>query len=145
MLMMDWSLMMYICVKTNIQFLSHIIYARGVRPHMKKIEAIMNIQPPQNVKEVIRITVIFQYLGQNLPGLAEITPGYKTQFLEGHALQSLISTPLQARKCPLPTARWMFVTHSFLFTYLNLNRIHSDWKGMSRLSLGKCKFLQIAL
>ncbi|KAG1953647.1 hypothetical protein F2P79_009188 [Pimephales promelas] len=57
----------------QIQFLGHIIDARGVRPDEKKVEAILNIQPPQNVTEVKRILGMVHYLGRYLPGLAEIT------------------------------------------------------------------------
>uniref|UniRef100_A0A8C1MGR5 Gypsy retrotransposon integrase-like protein 1 n=1 Tax=Cyprinus carpio TaxID=7962 RepID=A0A8C1MGR5_CYPCA len=57
----------------QIQFLGHIIDARGVRPDEKKVEAILNIQPPRNVTEVKRILGMVHYLGRYLPGLAEIT------------------------------------------------------------------------
>lgn len=57
----------------QIQFLGHIIDAHGVRPDEKKVVAILNIQPPQNVTEVKRILGMVHYLGRYLPGLAEIT------------------------------------------------------------------------
>uniref|UniRef100_A0A8C1XAL3 ribonuclease H n=1 Tax=Cyprinus carpio TaxID=7962 RepID=A0A8C1XAL3_CYPCA len=59
--------------QTQIQFLGLIIDAGGVRPDEKKVEAIMNIKPPQNVTEVKRILGMVHYLGRYLPGLAEIT------------------------------------------------------------------------
>lgn len=59
--------------QTQIQFLGHIIDARGVRSDEKKVEAIMNIQPPQDVTEVKRILGMVHYLGRYLSGLAEIT------------------------------------------------------------------------
>lgn len=40
-------------------------------PDMKKVEAIMNIQPPQNVTEVKMMMVMVHYLGRFLPGLAK--------------------------------------------------------------------------
>lgn len=41
-------------------------------PDMKKVEAIMNIQPPQNVTEFKMMMVMVHYLvGRFLPGLAK--------------------------------------------------------------------------
>ncbi len=51
----------------------HVIDSHGVRPDRKNVDDIMNIQPPQNMKEVKRILGMVHYLGQDMPGLAEIT------------------------------------------------------------------------
>ncbi len=40
---------------------------------MKKVEAMMNIQPPQNLTKVKMMMVMVHYLKRFLPGLAKTT------------------------------------------------------------------------
>ncbi len=44
-----------------------------MKPDTEKVEAIRNIQPPQNITELKRVTGMVHYLGRYLPNLADVT------------------------------------------------------------------------
>ena len=59
--------------QTEITFLGHKITSEGIFPDDKKIEAIINMPYPQNVKELQRFMGMINYLGKFIPSLSDKT------------------------------------------------------------------------
>lgn len=55
-----------------LQFLGHLIDHLGVRPDPKKIEAIGQRPPPQNVQELRRVLGMVNYIGKYIPAFATV-------------------------------------------------------------------------
>lgn len=58
---------------TSVPFFGHILTNEGVKPDPGKISAVLNIQAPQNKKELQTFLGIVTYLGRFLPQLAEVS------------------------------------------------------------------------
>ena len=62
-------------IKEEIKFLGFVISAHGIRPNREKIEAIMDIPPPKNVRQLRRFLGICQYQARFLVNYAkEVQP-----------------------------------------------------------------------
>ena len=59
--------------RTSIPFFGNIISAAGLEPHPAKIEAIKEMKPPSNVKELQTILGLATYLSRFTPNLSELT------------------------------------------------------------------------
>lgn len=59
--------------QTQICFLGYIVDRHVVRPDVEKVEAIRNVQLPQNITELKQVMDMVHYLGRYLPNLADIT------------------------------------------------------------------------
>lgn len=55
----------------EIQVLGHIINAEGIKKDKKKVEAILEVRPPTNVKEVQSFAGLINYYGKFMPSLAD--------------------------------------------------------------------------
>lgn len=61
-------------VKTSeIPFFGHIISKHGIKPDPKKVEAIMQMQPPEDVKQLTSFLGLVNYLNKFSPRLATLT------------------------------------------------------------------------
>ncbi|VDL82659.1 unnamed protein product [Nippostrongylus brasiliensis] len=59
-------------LKEQMEFLSHVVDAQGVRPSPKKIQAMVNMPEPKNLKEVESFIGMVQYYGKFIPNLSTI-------------------------------------------------------------------------
>ncbi len=59
--------------QTELKFLGHVFGQNGVRADPDKVEAILQMQPPQNVPELRRFMGMVHYLGSYLPNLNAVT------------------------------------------------------------------------
>lgn len=55
------------------RYLGHVIDDKGIRPDKAKIEAITNLEPPENVSDLRRMLGMVHYLGRYVPHLSEVT------------------------------------------------------------------------
>lgn len=57
----------------RLSYLGHCIDEHGIQPDESKVQAITQLQPPNNVHELRRILGMIHYLGRYLPHLSDIT------------------------------------------------------------------------
>ena len=58
---------------TEVQFIGHILCKDGLKPDPKKIEALVKMPAPVDVKDVMRFLGMVQYLSKFIPNLSTIT------------------------------------------------------------------------
>ena len=58
---------------TELKFLGHIIYERGIEPDPEKVSAIVDMPLPINKKELQRFLGMVSYLGKFLPNLSDVS------------------------------------------------------------------------
>lgn len=59
--------------KSEVMFYGHIFSANGIKADPKKIDAIKNAPPPQNISEVKSLLGMAQYVSRFIPGYASLT------------------------------------------------------------------------
>jgi hypothetical protein len=59
--------------KTSMPYIGHILTSDGIQADQAKIQAILNMQPPNDVAGVRRILGTMNYLGKFLPHLSEVS------------------------------------------------------------------------
>ena len=116
--------------KTQLIFLGHLISADGASPDPRKIEAILNMPDPTNVKELQRFLGMITYLGKFIPRLSDETAPLRT-LLE----KDVIWTFDEPQRKAVQRLKEL-VTSSPVLQYYNPNvptRVSSD---ASKLGLG---------
>lgn len=58
--------------KSELRYFGHIISAEGVRPDTSKVSAVTEMPSPTNVKELLCMLGLINYLGRFLPGLSTV-------------------------------------------------------------------------
>ena len=70
-------------VKKELKFLGHIISREGIRTDPKKIEKMVNLGPPKNLKELRSRLDLFSFYHQYIKGFSSITkPMYELMQME---------------------------------------------------------------
>ncbi|XP_064458854.1 uncharacterized protein K02A2.6-like [Ornithodoros turicata] len=59
-------------LQTQVEYLGHIVDADGFRPSPKKVSAILNLPPPNQVSELRSFLGMVQHYGKYLEGLADV-------------------------------------------------------------------------
>lgn len=59
--------------QASVKFLGHIISGEGIKPQTSKVQAIENMLPPTNVKELQRFLGVVNYLGKFISNLSQET------------------------------------------------------------------------
>ncbi|PIO55549.1 reverse transcriptase [Teladorsagia circumcincta] len=59
-------------MKEQMEFLGHIVDAKGIRPSPKKVQAMVNMPDPKNLKELESFIGMVQYYGKFIPNLSTI-------------------------------------------------------------------------
>ncbi|XP_008486716.1 uncharacterized protein K02A2.6-like, partial [Diaphorina citri] len=60
-------------MKNEIKFLGHIFNKQGCQPDRERISSVLNLKPPNNIKELQSVLGMFNYLRDFIPNMAEIT------------------------------------------------------------------------
>ena len=116
--------------KNELTFLGHLISANGTSPDPRKIDAILNMPEPNNVKELQRFLGMITYLGKFIPKLSDETAPLRT-LLE----KDVIWTFDEPQRKAVQKLKEL-VTSSPVLQYYNPNvptRVSSD---ASKLGLG---------
>lgn len=58
--------------QSQLHFLGQLIDESGVRPDPGKVQAIRELPPPRNVRELKRVLGMFNYLGKYIPNLSTV-------------------------------------------------------------------------
>ncbi|XP_053384619.1 uncharacterized protein K02A2.6-like [Mercenaria mercenaria] len=59
--------------KTSIEFMGHTLTSEGLKPQQSKIQAVLDTEPPQNVKEVKSFLGLVTYCAKFLPNYATVS------------------------------------------------------------------------